>query len=323
MASAASSRIHIRTLRSPFEYWHLLSLDAPTVAVLWAGTLCRAAHAVLDIRTAVFLALGTWVLYVGDRLLDGLTGTAARELRERHLFHRQHRLSFLAGLIVSLLVLIRLGVSMSKPLFRDFLIVLIAALAYFALVHGGFWCRRWLKKELFVGAIFAAGVAVPAWFQLASANTAVLVGTHPRPAQAEFASTVAIFASLCWLNCAAIDGWEQTESHLEGRTLRSAGKVPPSELADQPHKRVRRCTVRMAAAGVASAALSLCLFTLERQWVGVGDLGEIQASIAICAAAWLLFLLDAQRARLTPMQLRVAADAALLTPLFFLATGSL
>ncbi len=50
--------------------WHLASLDAPTVAVVWTLAFAWAAGVHLDRWVLVLLASGTWTVYVGDRLLD-------------------------------------------------------------------------------------------------------------------------------------------------------------------------------------------------------------------------------------------------------------
>ncbi len=61
-------------------YWHLLSLDAPTVAVLWAWSFDRAVGCPTPSVRSPCSALGTWLIYVADRLLDArpAPSTAAR-----------------------------------------------------------------------------------------------------------------------------------------------------------------------------------------------------------------------------------------------------
>ena len=83
-------------------YWHLLSLDAPTVAALWCWSFARVAHIELPRFAPLLLAVGTWLVYVADRILDGMDRANLERLRERHYFYLQHRTAFLmVGAIVS------------------------------------------------------------------------------------------------------------------------------------------------------------------------------------------------------------------------------
>jgi hypothetical protein len=108
--------------------WHVCSLDAPTVAVLWALAVAHLAGVALRLVELLVLGLGTWIVYVLDRVLDGMgrrgndadlrqVGHAAQQgrggwpepvLRERHYFHARHRRLLLwlcgaAGCLVGLL----------------------------------------------------------------------------------------------------------------------------------------------------------------------------------------------------------------------------
>ena len=67
-------------------HWHLLSLDAPTVAALWCWSFARVAHIDLPGEAPLLLALGTWLVYVADRILDGLDRAKHAHMRERHHF---------------------------------------------------------------------------------------------------------------------------------------------------------------------------------------------------------------------------------------------
>lgn len=55
---------------APVKLWHLSSLDAPTVAVVWSLGFGWAAGVRLPFWVPVLIALGTWAVYIGDRLLD-------------------------------------------------------------------------------------------------------------------------------------------------------------------------------------------------------------------------------------------------------------
>ncbi|HLX44791.1 MAG TPA: hypothetical protein VKR43_15200 [Bryobacteraceae bacterium] len=99
-------------------------------------------------------------------------------------------------------------------------------------------------------------------------------------------ATVVLFCCLCWINCAAISQWEQD--------------------------RVSRGPI--AAAAVSVAAASLILVPEHRPVLGAAE----------AASAVALLALDLGRRHLSTDALRVLADAALLTPIFFLpVAGSL
>ncbi len=230
------------------------------------------------------LGIGTWLLYVADRLLDA-SSPRHPALRERHFFHARHRTLLLQAAAVAGAVLLGLiGIMPASARLED-TVLFAVAMSYFAAVHlPVLRVRRWFPREIAVGIVFALATAVPAW-SAADATHAQLTGL------------VVIFAGLCSLNCIAIEIWEHSA---------------PS---------TRPITVPALSAGVAITAVTLALVSGSRSAIAVW----------ICAASlastMLLFALDRlhrsftrrnvppeDRARFL-LILRVAADAALLTPL--------
>jgi hypothetical protein len=266
----------------PLCFWHLASLDAPTVAVVWAAAFAWAVGARPQEWIFVALGLVTWCVYVADRLLDARNAFQTgqfEDLRDRHYFHWRHRRTFTplaigAAFTAALLVFLWLPAIGHAP---D-LLVGAAAVFYFAGVHSGFGLvqERMIptpisSKEFLAGALFAAACALPAWSCL---------GSHP----GGLLLAVVFFAVLAWLNCHAIACWE-----------------------DGAEGRVSGAAIRLILAGVGAGALTCagdprlsCLL-----WLGA-------------AAALLLALLDRLRARMTPLALRALADLVLLTPLALL-----
>jgi hypothetical protein len=266
-------------------YWHLLSLDAPTVAALWCWSFARAAHIELPQFAPLLLAVGTWLVYVADRILDGLDSANRAQLRQRHYFYVQHRKVFLgAGILISPIFAWVVFTRMAPAVRLEDAAVFAVAALYFLLVHAhGARAERWLPKEFAVGVLFAAATAVPTW---ARADGQRLM----------LAQLVAVFAILCWLNCVAIESWERTagpHSAAAHITTLWAG---------------RRLQPLTAAAVILSLALALTHFH---------DSSQVSFYLAATISALLLFWLARHQPSLTSMQLRVAADAALLTPLLF------
>jgi len=253
-----------RRLNGMARHWHLLSLDAPTVAALWAWFFGRWLRVPLPPLAIPLLALGTWLFYVTDRLLDG---HAAALPQERHRFHRRHHRGFLM-VALPMAVLLAMGVWRWLPRaeLRAYAVLGVVGLLYLLWVHR----RRAAPpaataKATAVAVVFALATGVPAW---ASAG----------PKRPELALGVALFAGACWLNCFAIDVWEQPEPG-NGQTV-----------------------AWTAAALAASAAVAL----------------PRPPALAVLLAALLFLALHLRRRRLSALHLRIAADLALLTPLFWL-----
>src|ERR1700761_719442 len=155
---------------------------------------------------AMLLPVGTWVLYVADRILDGLGSGAESQLRDRHHFHARHR-AVLAGSAVLSAVVLGWAVltRMNPETFREDLFIGCLALLYLLLVHRR---KTQLPKE-FAGAIlFAAATAIPAWSRMNSVGG---------PGKERLAPVIMLFALLCWINCAGIEKWEGGHPHLVTR----------------------------------------------------------------------------------------------------------
>jgi hypothetical protein len=278
------------------EWWHLLSLDAPTVAALWSWFFARAMHLRLSLVPALLLALGTWLLYVTDRILDGLRERPGELLRERHRFHARHRTAFLVAASLLVVLLAWYVLTRMRPEARREDAWLAAfALLYLFTVH-----RRTtsthpnpprLPKELAVGILFAAATAVPAWSRL---NAGAGLG------KAQLAPAIVFFAMLCWINCVGIEKWE-------------AGG--PSPARSNPH-----LTTRWASLHLRPIVTMIALFSLAAALLAPTR-GLMAVYLAALLSSGLLFTLDARSAHFSPLHRRIAADAALLTPLAFFAIG--
>jgi hypothetical protein len=266
-------------------YWHLLSLDAPTVAVLWAWSFARATQVHPSLTALAVLGIGTWLIYVADRLLDSRF-SPHRDLRERHFFHARHRRAFLIAAILPAFVLLLLISIMPSAARREDAVIFAASMLYFAGVHlRALRVRRWFPRELAVGVLFACATAIPAWSAFPSLSSAV----HD-----QLIGPVLLFAGLCTLNCIAIETWERPD----------------------PSRRTR--IVPILAISLAIAAL--LLFGRRTSEVFLLLAAEFTSAI-------LLLALDnvhhraphqpSERKGQILLALRIAADAALLTPLLF------
>lgn len=270
----------------PLLLWHLASLDAPTVAVAWSLGFAWAAGVRLPLWVPVLLSLGTWAVYIGDRLLDARAAMRSgnlHRLRERHFFHWRHRRILAPLALVAAGAAAAIIFNLMPATVREHNSVLaVAALAYFSGVHTSrrafAWGRSIFSKELLVGVLFTAGCALPALSRLATTTFGWSLGS--------LLAACTFFAFLAWLNCGSIEHWESGK--ISGR-ISIAGRL-------------------------------LCLFGLLLALFLFPTRPNIASLIAAgSASSFLLVLLDRLRGRLTPLALRAAADLVLLTPLLLLA----
>jgi hypothetical protein len=270
------------------------------VAALWSWCIARAAHIQLPWSAPLLLALGTWVVYVADRILDGLRGRAASQLRERHFFYARHRRqSLITGAIVSLILIWLVATRMNTAARLEDVALFGVALAYFCLIHlcgplleslCEFRIERWFPKEVAVGAVFAAAVAVPAWSRLGGQRASLI-------------AVVTLFALLCWLNCIAIEKWERSPR---------PGAHPSATMI--PH--TTTCWAQRHLPFVSCGIALLSAIACARSILSAAPVAMTVLYLACMISAVLFLAFD--RSRLRSFQLRIAADAALLTPLLFI-----
>lgn len=184
--------------RSPLALWHLLSLDAPTVAALWTWFIARASHVRLPAAAPAAMALAVWIVYAADRILDASRNT---DLEARHHFHHRHRRAFLAGITLAAIVLASLLTHLDPAAIGIYLLEGAFLVAWFLIVHTTRGAHR-LPKEIAVGIFFSAAVFIPS------------VAREPALRPALLPSAI-LFASLCSLNCLFIYSWEHRPSGLQ------------------------------------------------------------------------------------------------------------
>lgn len=267
------------------QFWHLLSLDAPSIAMLWTWFLARSNHIRLPATAILAMGLAVWVLYAADRLLDArLAHHNDADLEPRHHFHRNHRRLFLVGIAVSCLVLAVLVSGLPAQAIRLYLVLGALLFAYFILIHADTFSQqgkaRRLPKELAVGIFFSAATFIPTVARVPALRLSLL------PA-------AVLFGIVCSLNCLFIYCWEHPE------TAATAHPATRSALRHLPK-------IAILATG---CGLLLAVGTHRIPW---------QITVAIAAAGALLMLLHRHRDRLRPTTLRAAADLCLLTPLLLM-----
>ncbi|MGC1784400.1 MAG: hypothetical protein WA708_17890 [Acidobacteriaceae bacterium] len=297
-----------RGVRSPWIWWHLLSLDAPTVAVVWCWFFAAVFGVSLPWVALPTLALGTWCVYVADRLLDGWRSADTIALRDRHWFYLRHRKLFviawtIAAVPLAWLIFFRV----SQAIRVDDVVLCLIGVAYFLLIHGqpstSGWVSsvsKWLTKELAVGFLFPIATAIPTWTRLTARHDWL-------------AAAVVTFGAVCWLNCVAIQTWEDEDASQEViHTILSGGPrcrtAPAFGMTEFLGRHLSAFAAIVAALGVALAFAT----AHDRLW-------PLFASVALSGVLFLLLIRNRQR--FSTLVMRIAADAALLTPLLFLFGG--
>ncbi len=275
---------------SALTLWHLLSLDAPTVAALWTYFLARCAGIALPWTAPAAMFVAVWMIYAADRLLDAraldTSPATAAELEERHRFHHRHRRLFLPALALAACALVYLlpRITPRALLLYTLLATLLGTWLLFvhARGHHGSTPRR-LPKELAVGIFFSAAVFIPTvarapWLQRALLVPAVL------------------FAGVCALNCLFLYAWEHPK---------------PQSSQPQAHWTTLWAVRHLPQLAVALFALGL---------VAATSTSSPKPPMLACALSTaLLLMLHRGRGRLSAVTLRAAADAVLLPPFVFLA----
>jgi hypothetical protein len=282
---------------SPLALWHLLSLDAPTIAALWTWFIARANHIHLPAASIIAMAVAVWTLYAADRLMDArlmdarlLENAAEEDLEARHYFHHRHRIAFLTGILLASIALAFLLPRLEAAALHLYLVLGGLLVGYFILIHAtpsaatSRTTARRLPKEIAVGIFFASAIFIPTVARRPDLRLTLL------PA-------ALLFAALCSLNCLFIYAWEHlnpSHGHPPHATTRLALRHLPSLAISIP----------------AVAVILLCLNKIHQApW-------PIPAACAISAT--LLLLLHRHPHNIPPITLRAAADLTLITPILLL-----
>jgi hypothetical protein len=290
VATATSTKPSLRAIwhpTGPLALWHLLSLDAPTIAALWTWFIASANHIHLPLSSTLSMALAVWMLYAADRLMDArlmdapllnIDPTHHQDLEPRHYFHHRHRTAFLTGILLASIALALLLPHLEPEAIRLYLVLGVLISGYFILIHATHSAHR-LPKEIAVGLFFAAATFIPTVARRPDLRLPLL-------------PSALLFATLCSLNCLFIYAWEHTRTDTNHR----AHPITSAAVRNLPS-----LTVLLT---LLSAALALLDHNVP--W---------PMACATALAAAILLLLHNRRLSIAPITLRAAADLALTTPI--------
>jgi hypothetical protein len=214
------------------------------------------------------------------------------ELEARHIFHHRHRRAFVAGIALAAAALAVLQPRIQPAAVELYLIEGAMLAAWFIILHATSSAHR-LPKEIAVGVFFSAAIFIPT-----VARAQFVTGSRQRIAPLLIAI---LFGALCSLNCLCIHVWEHKGGGFGGRPAHGSTRFAIAHLT-------------LLARAIAVAGAALAAFEL----LAVHQMRRADIPIACTLAAVLLLALDRNRRRLSRLDLRAAADLALLTPLLFL-----
>ena len=295
---------------SPLALWHLLSLDAPTVAALWTVFIARCSGLTLPWTAPASMFLAVWMIYAADRLLDARILNAHHhhhpELEARHRFHHHHRTRFLTAIVLAAVTLAALLHSIDPRAIHLYALLATLLAAWMLLIHARpqpSGTTRRLPKELAVGLFFPAAVFIPTLAHTTPSPAALhLLGWTATWLRPSLLPSALLFACVCTLNCLYLYAWEHPAARLH----------PPHDTAHS--------TTRWAIAHLSHIAL--CVLTLSTAAAALClshhafITGLPALACALSAAA--LLLLNNLRRRISTLHLRAVADLALLTPILLL-----
>jgi hypothetical protein len=260
----------------------ILSLDAPTVALLWQAVLARSASVSLGAPERCVLACSVWLAYAADRWIEAWRLKPDQIQTHRHHFHLRWRWEIFAVWVAVLIldVAVALGGLSARELGAGF--VLLAAVAAYLLSHQLVHREsRWrAPKEACVALLLGAG-------------SALFIPAQSGAQIAAMALPLALFVFLCFANCALISLWENE--------------------VDLSHGATSLATDFAWAAGAVKSLPWLIGALSVGAWVFAGPATQPAAGCAAASGA-LLGLVDAAERRIGRFAARVLADVALMTP---------
>jgi hypothetical protein len=271
----------------PLWLWpNLLSLDAPLIAVLWMQLFAVSEDVRVSPVVTLVLGLAVWLIYVADRLFDGMFATTGHEQAARHRFHMAHRNVLLAGASLALALTCLACLELDTLTLEFGTLLTLVVLAYFGAIHGRLVKRRLhFPKEMVVAVVFGAGTFFPA-------------SIHARGSYPAMAIVLALFVVTCWLNLVLIE-YAEWMVLRHGRTHR-------------PHVSTVMAGQYLPWSGGGAAIMALLVFCSP--YAGT----ERPALLALVLSAVALAGLSYCWRCLSTNAVRVLADVALLSPLIVL-----
>jgi len=304
---------------SALALWHLLSLDAPTVATLWTVFIARCSHLHLLWTEPAAMFLAVWMIYAADRLLDARfpappnSRLSPSNLEPRHRFHHAHRTAFVTVIVLSSIALTALLYRIDPRSLHLYALLATLLAAWMLLIHvrpAPHTPASRLPKELAVGIFFPAAVFIPTLARTTATPAAIhFLGSAATWIRPTLLPSAILFACVCTLNCLCLYTWEHPTPHTPHL------RTDLTRADDIPHQPAH-WTTRWATARLTYLALAILTTSTIASVSRALPIALPALACSLSTAA--LFALNLYRRRLSPIHLRAAADLVLLTPILFL-----
>jgi hypothetical protein len=257
---------------------------------MWQILLAQGLNARLNPFEPLVLGLAVWCVYAGDQVLDALRPVTEVLAPARKRFYRENfRMAWKAGLSVAILGIPLSYELLGRATFHAGLLLTMFVVGYFGLVHllPSEWRSGW-PREAAVALLFTTGTFLGVW-----------VATGEK--RGLMAGPALLFALLCWANVSAIETWEW--------------QIRLSSKGDAPSGSARWIAAHLKIAAYGIAVLAILLAS--------GSAVPLNFAIAACGSGIAMAVLAEWQDRLPVSVARVAADAALCTPLLTMVFGLL
>ncbi|WP_182867681.1 hypothetical protein [Stieleria mannarensis] len=216
---------HHRDSVPAWAWANVLSLDAVSVGLVWlfvfTDQFCHRSPSGYELA---IIGLSIWLVYTADRLFDSLHLDTAQSHTVRHRFHFRHRKTICVVWILALALDTAVVVSYAtESQLRWGCAAIATVLAYVVSVQFVKDAVGWFPKELRAGMVFAFGVSLNAWVEVAPEELIAL------------AVSVAMIALVFTANCvtiAALESDMDRVQNFDSWVLRSpfAARVLPTAL---------------------------------------------------------------------------------------------
>lgn len=264
---------------------NLIGLDSPMVAVCWQAMFGKISGADLPWFIHLILGLSTWCIYLADRIIDVMRSDQ-QAVTSRHRFTQSHRNKLISLLIIiSISNLILIIKYLPHQLWVSGLITLgLIAIYYLIRLTRLQKIITLIPREVMCGMLFALGCAIAPY----------AYATSPWLKDPTLLIPVFMFGCVCSASCILISSWES-----EADALTADSSIITTHASFIPH-----LAKSLACLAVIALAFS-CIF----HW---------QALLAISVSALSLRFVLGHQNQICPLNLRVLADAVLLSPLIFI-----
>jgi hypothetical protein len=269
-----------------FWVWpNLIGLDAPIVAVCWQAMFAKMYKADLPWFIHLILGLSTWSIYLADRIID-VGPNRNQSTTSRHLFTKRH----VRGMIGILFLISTCNLVLiiqylpQRLLFTGCITLGLIGIYYLIRLTRLKNSITLIPREVMCGMLFALGCAIAPH----------AYSSHPWINTPTLFIPILLFGIVCSSNCILISIWENVADSI----------TSDSSIITTHSFLIRYLTSTLTCLSAASATLAYFF-----HW---------QALLSIALSAALLRLALHHQNRFTPLNLRVLADAVLLTPLIFM-----